>query len=226
LNYDLIISSQSRPLSESVSLETPYLASRENLNETNRTASAGRRRWAESVQAMYSIRMFESYLDNPFYPLVFSLRCFGLSIKLNSKDSNIFAKTQNRIREGFFTFGRYALTGFMLIYMLYYAIRTTLTVAFGEIWTNLRVLINSWIILFTVILFLIRHNQIRTLMVHIQSVEALVKDHTLPLKKRVMITIGCVWIYLAISIITFFVDFSYEKVIIYRICIQYLFLTK
>jgi len=147
------------------------------------------------------------------------LRCFGLSIKLNSKDSNMFPKTiQNRIREGFSTFGRYALTGLMLIYMLYYAIRTTLTVAFGEIWTNLKVLINSWIILFTVILFLIRHNRIGALMVHIQSVEALVNDHTLPLKKKVMITIGCVWIYLVISIIIFFIDFSYEKVIIYRIC--------
>jgi hypothetical protein len=193
------------------------MASPEYPNETNRTASAGRSRWAESVHAMYSIRMFESYLDNPFYSLVFSLRCFGLSIKSSSKDSDIFPKTQNRIRQGFSTFGRYALTGFMLIYMLYYAIRTTLTVAFGEIWTNLKVLINSWIILFTAILFLIRHNQIGALMVHIQSVEALVKDHTLPLKRNVMIAIGCVWIYLVISIVTFFVDFSYEKVIIYSI---------
>ncbi len=185
--------------------------------ETNRTPSAGRRRWAESVHANNSIGMFESFSHNPFYSLIFSLRCFGLSIRLNSNDSKIYTKAQNRIRDGLSAFGRYALTGFMLIYILYYAIRTTLTVAYGGIWTNLKVLFHAWILFFTVILFLIRHNHIGALMVHIQSVEALVNDHTLPLKKKVMITIGCVWIYLAIGVFTYFVDFSYETVINYKI---------
>jgi hypothetical protein len=161
--------------------------------------------------------MFESYSHNPFYSLIFSLRCFGLSIRFNSEDSKIFTKTQNPIRQGFSAFGRYSLTGFMLIYILYHAIRTTLTVAFGGIWTNLKVIMNAWILLFTIILFLIRHNQIGALMIHIQSIEALVKDHISPLKRKVMITIGCVWIYLAIAVFTFFVDFSYEKVINYKI---------
>ena len=176
--------------------------------------SVARRRWAASMHAMYLIRLFESFLHNPFYSLVLSLRMFGLIINIDSKNTRMYSSKEQRIGIWAKRILQYLLTVFMMAYILYYAIRTTVTITSGGIWTNLKVLINAWITLWTVCLFLLRNNRIGALMVQIQSVTAFVDDITPALKKKVMLAIGVFWIYLVISVVTFFLDFSYHSVFI------------
>ena len=211
-----------RPVSEALSYDAtengdvspnPYRQSR-----IDRHSSLARRRWAASMHAMYMIRLFESFLHNPFYSLVLSLRMFGLIVNIDSKNTRMYSSREQHIRALVLKSLRFILTGFMVIYILYYSIRTTLTITKGGIWTNLKVLINAWITFWTVCLFLFRNDRIGSLMVQIQSVNAFVKDISSALKRNVMLAIGILWIYLVISVVTFFLDFSYHKVFHNEFC--------
>lgn len=164
------------------------------------------------MHAMYSIRMFESYLFNPFYSLIFSLRCFGFMITVDSSKSTRRLTAMGRIRFWVSKIGCYIITAFMLLYLHYFAIKTSFTMGTGGIWTNINFLIIAWVTLITVIIIVLRRRHIGSLIAHIQSVDTLVKDQSQSLKKTVIICVAGSWIYLAIMAITFFLDFSDEKV--------------
>ncbi|XP_054152423.1 uncharacterized protein LOC128951199 [Oppia nitens] len=202
-----------RPPSESVTINslsdvvspTPY----PGVNSSR--SSRARKRWAASMHAMYMIKIFESFLHNPFYSLVLSLRMFGLVINIESRNTRLYAPQNSQLRHRISKVLRYLLSTFMLLYILYYAIRITITVTSGGFWTNLKVLIHSWITFWTVIIFLYRQKQIGSVMLQIQSLNGFASDYTVVFKRRVMTVITIAWIYLLVAIVTFFIDFSKVK---------------
>lgn len=187
------------------------------------------------MHALSAVDQFNSHLHNPFFSLIVSLRCFGLYIEYSGHPSSVPHSLDGHIggqgmRNCLGKAVRYLLTGFMLIYLHYYAILGSISIGTGGTWTNIKVLIMAWVALFTAELVLLRQHQIGEwkkweyakvtlcfflgeLMMHLQTLSSLVMaDHQESLKKRVKLFTAIAWVYLAVFAITFFIDYGDKNV--------------